>query len=136
MKKSFLICILFIQSYFGFSQFNVGSTLNEAKTEISGYYTGIEISEEYLEEIESITLRYTLLESEILDYFKNNICYLEVIIPQKTSAYNEWIKMFNEVLQKDGENKWISNRDGKNTIFECSYWKKKDINIFRIYQIE
>lgn len=133
MKKYFIVILVFCCHY-SYSQFNTGMSLSDAKKEIKTYRENITITQEYLTELNSIVLRYTYMNSEIVCYFKNNICYLEVIIPSKISAFNDWIKMFNEVLIKNGDDKWVSHQGGKTTRFEIEYWAKNDTNIIRIFE--
>lgn len=133
MKKYFMVILIFCFHY-SYSQFNTGMNLDDAKKEIKTYRENITITQEYFSEINSIVLRYTYMDSQIVCYFKNNICYQQIIIPSKISAYNEWISMFNEVLIKNEDNKWVSFNGGKTTRFEVEYWEKNDINIIRIFE--
>lgn len=132
MKRYFFIILIFSFNY-SYSQFHVGKKLDESIKEIKTYRKDILINQEYYLEINSIVLKYTIMNSQIACYFRNNICYLVVIIPNKISAYNEWIKSFNDFLVKNGDNKWVKYVVGKAMKFEVEYWPTEDKNIIRIY---
>ena len=133
MRKCLIVVFIF-SCHISFSQFNVGMSLLDVKKEIKTYRQNITITQEYYSEINSIVLKYTYLNSEIINYFMKDKCYLEVIIPSKISAFNMWKKMFNENLIRYGEDKWVSHRGGVTTIFELEYFASKDINIIRIFE--
>ncbi len=130
--KYFYIILFILNFTNNFSQVLVGKTLKESKNEINTYYENIVINQDYIKELPATTLTFDYMDSKIICYFRDQKCFREIIIPEKISAYNNWIEIFNEVFIKEGHNEWSHITDYGNRNIQQIYYPKFETNIFVI----